>query len=199
MYWLADILLVGFLGLFIYRGIKRGLITSSLAWLGVLLGIALGFGMSFAVVYFLFPLFGWAEDLTFAFYDFALSLMSIVNLIGLDITTMDLANYISIGISTLVLFIPMYALARFFGRQFARFLKWLRSKVLLIKIVGSILGGLVNAAFYGAIVFAAFCVIITLDGYGFLPFTNEVLRSGYITGLVYDLAKEYNILSMLGL
>ena len=56
-----------------------------------------------------------------------------------------------------------------------------------------------NTAFYGAIVFVAFCVIITLDGLGFLPFTNEVLRSGYITGLVYDLAKEYNILSMLGL
>ena len=196
MYWLADILLVGFLGLFIYRGIKRGFITSSLAWLGTLLGIALGFGMAFAAVYFLFPLFGWAEDLTFAFYDFALSLMSIVDLIGLDIATIDLANYISIGVSTLILFIPMYALARFFGRQFARFLKWLRSKVLLVKIVGSILGGLMNTAFYGAIVFVAFCVIITLDRFGFLPFTNEVLRSGYITGLVYDLAKEYNILSM---
>lgn len=193
MYWVADILLVAFLGLFLYRGIKKGFLNSTFNVVIPILNIVFGIATAFALVFFVFDWVGWLEDLQNAFYDFAQSLAGIVELLGLGVATVDIAHYLAIGIPTLILFIPMYAFWRFVSRQFERFVKWVRSKVLFFKILGSVLGGVINFAFAAVLVVGFYWLFASLDGSGLFTYTNDVLRSGYLTGLVY----EYNPLFLL--
>ena len=90
--------------------------------------------------------------------------------------------------------IPMSALWRAIGRQLERFVKWVRSKWLFGKIIGGFLGCVVNLAFYGALVLGFYWLFAAVDGSGLFTYTNEVLRSGYLTGLIY----KYNPLYLIG-
>lgn len=187
MYIVADVLLVAFLGLLLYRGIKNGLTNSTLSFLFAILTIACGLGAAFAFSYFVLgEWLGWLQDMQLMLINFAQSFASILNLANIQLTTADLAYYMAIGFSTLILFIPFYALFRFFGRQWERFVRWVRSKSKFFKYTGSVLGGLVNFAFGLVLVLGFYAIFTVVDGSGLFSYTNEVLRSGHITGLIYQ-------------
>lgn len=189
VYILADILLVAFLGLLVYRGIKKGLTNSTLSFIFGILTFACGLGAAFAFSYFVLgEWLGWLQDMQLMLINFAQSFASILNLANIQLTTADLAYYMAVGFSTIILFIPFYALFRFFCRQWERFVRWVRAKCKFFKYTGSVLGGLVNFALGLVLVLGFYTLFAVVDGSGLFSYTNEVLRSGHITGLIY----EYN-------
>ena len=190
MYIVADVLLVAFLGLLLYRGIKKGLTNSTLSFIFAILTFACGLGAAFAVTYFVLGdeglALGWLQDMQLMLINFAQSFASILNLANIQLTTADLAYYMAVGFSTLILFIPFYALFRFFNRQWERFVRWVRAKCKFFKYTGSVLGGLVNFALGLVLVLGFYTLFAVVDGSGLFSYTNEVLRSGHITGLIYQ-------------
>ena len=192
MYLVADILLVLFLGLLVYRGIKYGFLTSTLgilSFIPFLLNIVLALGCAFAVSYFVFPLFGWIEDFKVGLIDFGNSFSGILKLLNVtSVTPEDIAEYTAIGISTLVLSVPFYIFWKWIHSLFQRLVKWVREKSGFFRVLGSVLGAVCNLAFGAVVVLGVFWAFASVDGSGAFTYTNEVLRSGYLTSLIY----EYN-------
>ena len=200
MYWLADILLVFFLGLLLYRGIKKGFMNSTFTFVTTILDLVLGIGSAFAISFFVFPLLGWIQDLSIGLIDFAGSFASILKLLNMQdtITTAMLAEYLAIGISTLFLIAPMYFFWRWIDSLFQRFVNWVREKSGFFRVLGSILGGVINFAIGAVIVLGLFWAFASVDGSGLFTFTNDVLRSGYLTGIIYNNNPLYGFLGEAG-
>ncbi len=194
MYWIADILLVLFLGLLLYRGIKKGFMNSPFTLISSILTLALGLGSAFAISYFVLPLFGWINDLQVGLIDFAGGFASLIKLLELELTTAEIALYLAYGISTLFLIAPMFLFWRWINKLFERFVAWVRSKSGFFKVLGSILGGLINFAVGAVIVLGMFWLFAALDGSGLFTFTNETLRAGYLTGHIYEYNPLYQFL-----
>lgn len=194
MYWVADVLLVAFIGAFLYRGIKRGFINGFFTLITAILWIAAAAAASFALVHFVFSAFGWLADFQLALIDFAQGFMSLIVLLGIELTVDALALYLAYGILILVLFIPFYVFFLWVGRQFERFIEWVKTKSLFCKILGSVVGSVFNVAVASVIVLGVFWLIAALDGSGVFTYANEVLRSGYLTRLVYEYNPLYGML-----
>lgn len=180
MYLVADILVVLIIVMMTVWGIKKGFLRSVPALVWVILGIALTLGSAFALAFFIFDWTGWLSDVQMALIDFAQGFMGLCSLIGLEITTAEIAKYIAYGVITLILVVPMGLLWFWVGRLISRFIDWLRNKFLAVKIVSSVFGGVCTFAIGAAVVFGFILVASKINPTSYLM---EVLRSGYITNL----------------
>lgn len=196
MYIVADILLVVFVGIFLYRGITKGFMNTTFTLVTAILWIALAAGLAFAIPYFVFDYFGWLKDFQVGLIDFAQKFMGIFSLIGIEMTVADLAHWMAIGICTLVLFIPFYIFFLWVGRKFEDFVRFVRVKSVFLRVVGSVLAAIINVAVAGALVLGFYWLFAVLDGSGLFTYTNEVLRSGYITRWVYEYNPLHDLLGM---
>ena len=86
MFWVADILLVLYLALFLYRGIKRtGTLNSLLNFTKGLLAMIISIGAAFALSFFVFPMLGWIQDMQLGLLDFGHSFAGILKLANIAI------------------------------------------------------------------------------------------------------------------
>ena len=197
MFWVADILLVLYLALFLYRGIKRtGTLNSLLNFVKGFLAMIISIGAAFALSFFVFPMFGWIQDMQLGLLDFGHSFAGILKLLNMTdfITHEEIAFYTAIAICTIIMVIPMYFLFRWLLKQWDRFIMWIRKSSKVINIVGGIFGAIVNVAIGAVILLGFYWGFAALDGSGLFTWTNDVLRSGHLTGLVYEYNPLYSLL-----
>lgn len=196
MYWVVDILLIAFIGVLLYRGIKKGFLNTSFTLVTWIINLGLAAGCTFALIYFVFTPLGWVQDVQ----------VSMLGVIGGDnslfgtfnLKAADVALYLSYGILGLVLIIPLYIFFLWVGKQFERFVAFLRRKCLAVKIIGSVIGGAVNLAIASAIVLGFFWVVASVQGSGLFVHTTEALRAAPVAGLIYDNNPLYMILGKEG-
>ncbi|MBQ7408565.1 MAG: hypothetical protein IJW13_04750 [Clostridia bacterium] len=181
MYWVVDVLVIAFLAVMLARGIKRGFINGAFTFVTTFLWIGLAAGFSAGCCY-LFTLFGWMQDIQLLFLEFGNDIGGLVGMDGLTV-----ALYCAYALVGVILFIPCYVLSLWIGRQFERFVKFVRSKVGFFRVLGSILGGLVNFAVAAALVLVVFGIAALVDGSGLFSYTNEVLRAAPLSGWLYEI------------
>ena len=200
---IADILFIAFIGIFAYRGISRGFINGMFTFVTAILWLVLALGISFALpfVELAFLKFGWMSGFGDGLRGLAQDFMGVIQLIGLDLASIlsslegilgvsvaevgevkVLADLLAVLISGIALFIPWYIFFLWVGRQFERFVRFVRAKSLFFRILGSLIGGLINIAFSGAIVFGLYFVFYSFSEYGLFAHTYEAVKSGYVTG-----------------
>lgn len=196
MFWVADILLVLYLALFLYRGIKRtGTLNSLLNFTKGLLAMIISIGAAFALSFFVFPMLGWIQDMQLGLLDFGHSFVGILKLAKITaITHEEIAFYTAVAICTIIMIIPMYFLFRWLLKQWDRFIMWIRKKSKLINIVGGTLGAIINLAVGAVILLGFYWFFAALDGSGMFTWTNDVLRSGRLTGLIFEYNPLYSFL-----
>ena len=190
MFLVADILLILYLALFIYRGIKRRGTLHAFIWIfSRILIVVLSIGAAFAIAFFVFPMLGLMQDFQLGLLDFGHSFAGILKLANITgITHEDIAYYTAIAITTVVLTIPMCFLFRWLINLCGRYFEWLRESSLFVNIFFGFINAVINVAIGGAIALAFFWFVAAVDGSGLFTYTNDVFRAGYLTGLVY----EYN-------
>ena len=200
MYWVADILLILYLALFIYRGIKRMGTLNAIFWFTkTLLLIVLTLGSAFAVAFFIFPLLGLTQDMQVGLLDFGHSFAGILKLFNIkSITHEDIAFYTAVAISMIVLMVPMYFFFKWIFHLCYRYRMWLREQSKLVNIVGGVINTVVNFAIGAGILLVFYWGFAALDGSGLFTYTNDVLRAGYLTGLVYEYNPLYDLLGKPG-
>ena len=196
MYLVADILLILYLALFIYRGLKFKGTVHAFIWLfRKILVVLLGIGSAFAIAFFLFPMLGLIQEFQLGLLDFAHSFAGILKLANIEgLTHEDIAYYLAIGITTIVLSFPMYFFFKWLNNLLYRYCEWLLKSCTLLKVVACGLAAIVNVAIGGAIALAFFWFVAAVDGSGLFTYTNEVFRAGYLTGLIYEYNPLYSFL-----
>ena len=203
----ADILLVIFVGVFAYNGISKGFLNTTFtlvtAILCIVFALAFAFGLPF--VEYAFLKFGWISSFGDGLRGFAQDFMGVVKLINIDLeetfvslgiegllginvaemgATKVLADFLAILIGGLALFIPFYIFFLWLGRQFERFVRFVRAKCLFFRILGSVIGGVIHIGFAAAVVLGLYWLFGALSEVGLFANTYEAIKSGYITGLV---------------
>ncbi len=203
----ADILLLIFVGFFAYRGITKGFLNTTFtlvtAILWIVFALAFAFGLPF--VEYAFLKFGWINSFGDGLRGFALDFMGVFKLIGVDLeetllslgieellgidivslgATKVLADFLAILISGLGLFIPFYIFFLWVGRQFERFVRFVRAKSLFFRILGSLIGGVIHIGFAGAVVLGLYWAFGAFSEIGLFANTYEAVKSGYITGII---------------
>lgn len=184
MYWLVDILVVLFIGVMLYNGISKGFMNTTFTLVTAILWIALAAGCAFALVYFVFPLFGWDRELQMGMLHFSGGLNLIWELVG--ISAEEGALYVGYVFAGLPLFIAFYIFWLWVGRRFEQFVRFVRRENLFFRILGSFLGGVIHLAFAGGLVLGLFWVFSAVDGSGLFTFTNETIRAAHLSGLIYE-------------
>lgn len=196
MFWVADILLVLYLALFLYRGIKRtGTLNSLLNFVKGLLAMIISIGAAFALSFFVFPMLGWIQDMQLGLLDFGHSFAGILKLANITaITHEEIAFYTAVAICTVIMIVPMYFLFRWLLNLWDRLIMWIRKKSKLINIIGGTLGAIINLAVGAVILLGFYWGFAALDGSGLFTWTNDVLRSGHLTGLIFEYNPLYSFL-----
>lgn len=216
MYWIADILMLAFVGVLLYRGIKLGFMNTFFTLITAILWIVLALGCSAALVFFVLKPLGVMQDVSNAFHGAGDGLFSFFGSLGItgiqlpeleaidifagtgfeavDLNGYILAQYLGYLLSFVILFIPLYIFFLWVGRQFERFVRWVRSKNGFFKVFGSILGGLVNGAIACAVVLGVYWLVAAVNGSGLFTYTNQVLKAAPISGWIYDNNPLYNML-----
>lgn len=216
MYWIADILMLVFVGVLLYRGIKRGLTNTFLTLITAILWIVLAIGVSFALVFFVLKPLGVMQDVSNAFLGAGNELYSFLGSLGItgialpeieaidifagvgfesvELTGYILAQYLGYLLFFVLFFIPLYIFFLWVGKKFEQFVAWVRGRNGFLRVIGSILGGLVNGAFACVIVLGVYWLVSALDGSGLFSYTNEVLRAAPISGIIYEHNPLYSIL-----
>lgn len=216
MYWIADILMLAFVGVLLYRGIKMGFTNTFFTLFTAILWIVLALAFSAALVFFVLKPLGVMQDVSNAFYGAGDGLYSFFGSLGItgiqlpeleaidifagtgfdavDINGYILAQYLGYLLFFVVFFIPLYIFFLWVGRQFERFVRWVRSKCGFLKIFGSVLGGLVNGAIACGIVLGVYWLVAAVNGSGLFTYTNQVLKAAPISGWIYDNNPLYNML-----
>lgn len=216
MYWIADILMLAFVGVLLYRGIKMGFTNTFFTLFTAILWIVLALAFSAALVFFVLKPLGVMQDVSNAFYGAGDGLYSFFGSLGItgiqlpeleaidifagtgfdavDINGYILAQYLGYLLFFVVFFIPLYIFFLWVGRQFERFVRWVRSKCGFLKVFGSVLGGLVNGAIACGIVLGVYWLVAAVNGSGLFTYTNQVLKAAPISGWIYDNNPLYNML-----
>ena len=198
MYWLVDVVVILFVVLMVYRGIKKGFMNTFFTLVTAILWIALAAGVSFALMYFVYRPLGWMNELAVVFSGVGEAIASVASLVSSELPATfadDAAKYFTYGLLGVLQFIPLYIFFLWVGRKWEHFVEWVREKVAFLKVFGSVLGGLVNLALAAVIVCGFFWLVGALDGSGLFSYTNEVLRAAPLSHYIY----EYNPLYQLGL
>lgn len=216
MYWIADILMLAFVGILLYRGIRYGFTNTFFTFFTAILWIVLAIASSAALVFFVLKPIGVMQDVANAFRgagDGLCSFFASLGVTGIQLPELEAINifagtgfeavdingyivgqYFGYLLFTVLLFVPFYIFFLWVGRQFERFVSWVRSHNKFFKVFGSILGGLVNGVIACAVVLGVYWLIGALNGSGLFTYTNEVLRAAPISGLIYKYNPLYGIL-----
>lgn len=182
MYWVIDILLLLFVAWMLYRGIKKGFTNTAFTLVTAILWIGLAAGLSFGIA-FVLDLLGVMGDFSQAFMGFAKGLTGAF-LSGV-MEAEELALYLAYGIVCLVLFIPSYIFFLWVGKQFEKLVCYIRRKNKTCRIIGSVLGGVVNFAIAAVLVLGVFWFMSAVDGSGLFSYTNSALRAAPVSGFLY--------------
>lgn len=193
MYWLADVLVIAFILVMLIRGIKKGFLNTTFTLVTAIKWIALAGGLTFVTIWFVLQPLGWIRELQFYMLKVIGETNALFELIGME--SEDIALYLAYGVCGLTLFIPFYVLSLWIGKLFEKLVDFIRSKCSFLRVLGSIVGGLVNFAIASVIVIGLFWVVSAVDGSGVFDFTNEVLKSAPLSSLLYN----NNPLEMIGL
>lgn len=210
MFWIVDVLLIAFVGVLLWRGIKLGFTNTSFTLVTAILWIVLGIAVPAVLSLFVFTPLGMMDDFTFAMLGAGEGLYSALSSLGITLSLPDLANgfatadlspyliaqYIAYLVTIVTLFIPSYIFFLWVGRKFEQFIRWARTKSKFCKIFGSCLGGLVNGVLAAVIVLGVYWLISALDGSGLFTYTNELLRSAPLSGLIYNNNPLYALTGM---
>lgn len=197
MYWIVDVVVILFVAVMVYRGVKKGFMNTFFTLITAFLWIALAAGASFALMYFVYRPLGWMHELTVVFSGVGEAAAGIMALFG-DVSATfadEFSKYFAYVILGVLQFIPLYMIFLWVGRRWEAFVEWVRGKVAFLKIFGSILGGVVNLALAAVVVLGFFWLVAALDGSGLFTYTNEVLRAAPLSHYIY----EYNPLYQIGL
>lgn len=193
MYFVIDILVLLFVGWMLYRGIKKGFLNTSFTLVTALLWIILAAGLSFGIMWLVLKPLGVMEDFSMAFLGFTKGLTGIIKNLGM--TAEEIALYIAYAILGVILFIPLYIFFLWVGRKLEKFIEDFREKHKTNRIIGSVLGGVVNFAIAAVIVFGFFWIISAVDGSGLFTYTNDAVRAAPVSGFLY---KHNPLNAMLG-
>lgn len=213
MYVIVDILMLAFVALLLYRGIKYGFLNRHFSLVTAILWIVLGIGASALLVLFVLRPLGVMQDASVAFRGAGEGLYSFMQSLGIevalpeieainlsegisstDLTPYIIAQYIAYLLAIIIFFIPLYIFFLWVGRKFEQFIDNSREKHKVYKIIDSTLGGIVGFALSAVIVLGVYWIIGALDGSGLFTYTNEVLRAAPISGAIYENNPLYSIL-----
>lgn len=216
MYWIADVIMLAFVGVLLYRGIKIGFTNTFFTLFTAILWIVLALGFSAGLVMFVLKPLGVMQDVSNAFYGAGDSLYSFLGSLGVtgiqlpeleaidifagtgfdavDVNAYIIAQYLAYLLSIVILFVPLYIFFLWVGRQFERFVRWARTNCGFLKVFGSVLGGIVNGALACVIVLGVYWLVAALNGSGLFDYTNQVLRAAPVSGLIYQHNPLYSII-----
>ncbi len=216
MYWIADVIMLAFVGVLLYRGIKIGFTNTFFTLFTAILWIVLALGFSAGLVMFVLKPLGVMQDVSNAFYGAGDGLYSFFGSLGVtgiqlpeleaidifagtgfdavDVNAYIIAQYLAYLLSIVILFVPLYIFFLWVGRQFERFVRWVRTNCGFFKVFGSVLGGIVNGALACVIVLGVYWLVAALNGSGLFDYTNQVLRAAPVSGLIYQHNPLYSII-----
>lgn len=216
MYWIADVLMLAFVGILLYRGIKLGFTNTFFTLVTAILWIALAAAFSAALVFFVLKPLGLMQDVANAFRgagDGIYSLLGSLGVTGIELPELEaidifagtgfegvaltgyvIAQYLGYLLFVVLFFIPFYIFFLWVGRKFEHFVEWVRGRNGFFKVFGSVLGGIVNGAVACCVVLFVYWLIGALDGSGLFTYSNEVLNAAPISGLIYRNNPLYSIL-----
>lgn len=216
MYWIADVIMLAFVGVLLYRGIKIGFTNTFFTLFTAILWIVLALGFSAGLVMFVLKPLGVMQDVSNAFYGAGDRLYSFLGSLGVtgiqlpeleaidifagtgfdavDVNAYIIAQYLAYLLSIVILFVPLYIFFLWVGRQFERFVRWVRTRCGFLKVFGSVLGGIVNGALACVIVLGVYWLVAALNGSGLFDYTNQVLRAAPVSGLIYQHNPLYSII-----
>ena len=208
--------MLAFVGVLLYRGIKIGFTNTFFTLFTAILWIVLALGFSAGLVMFVLKPLGVMQDVSNAFYGAGDSLYSFLGSLGVtgiqlpeleaidifagtgfdavDVNAYIIAQYLAYLLSIVILFVPLYIFFLWVGRQFERFVRWVRTRCGFLKVFGSVLGGIVNGALACVIVLGVYWLVAALNGSGLFDYTNQVLRAAPVSGLIYQHNPLYSII-----
>lgn len=213
MYVIVDILMLAFVALLLYRGIKDGFLNRHFSFVTAILWLVLGFAASAAITVFVLRPLGVMQDVSVAFRGAGEGLYSVMQTFGIefalpeieaidlaeaiysaDVTPYIIAQYIAYLLTIIVLFVPLYIFFLWVGKKFESLISRTRENHRVYRIIDSSIGGLVGFVLSAVIVLGVYWVIGAVDGSGLFTYSNEVLRAAPISGAIYENNPLYMIL-----
>ena len=182
MYFLVDIIALAFIILLSLLGLKLGFFKSLV---DVVLVVAFfagaGVGAYFTVDKLIEPSLGWATELKAVI----IPLLGNSKISGGQEIVEIVAEYISLGLLTFLLFIPYLIVANVIRKLIVKLFSFI-NKVALFGFLDKLLGFTLNLSVSVGIVLALCSLVYCLAPLGILTYSEEVLLSSEVLSLIYE-------------